>query len=128
MLSLNFAQVTRKILIVSNDPKQRRVMLGLKTLGYDTVLAQSGDEALELAVAHAPDLIMLDVVLPDMDGLEAARRIREHPTTCFIPILAVTGRSLSEERRQSLEDGCEDYIYKPLARALLVSRVEKLLA
>jgi len=128
MLNLNFIQVTRKILIVANDPRQRRIMLGLKNLGYDTVLAETGREALELAVAHAPDLIMLDLTLPDMDGLEAARRIREHPTTCFIPILAITGRSLTEERKRSLEDGCEDYIYKPLARSLLVSRVEKLLA
>jgi CheY-like chemotaxis protein len=62
-----------------------------------------------------------------MDGLGAARRIREHPATCFIPILALTARSLFDDRKRHLQDGCEDCIYQPFANTLLVSRVERLL-
>jgi len=69
----------------------------------------------------------LDLMLPGMDGLDAAHRIRRHPATCFIPILAVTGRSPSDEKKRRLQDGCEDYIYNPFPPSLLVTRIERLM-
>ena len=127
MLSLDCAQIIKKILIVEDDPDLIRAMLELRSQGYNTVLARNGKQALDIAVTQGPDLIMMDLKLPDMDGLEVARNIRQHPATCFIPILAVTARSLSDDRKRRLQDGCEDYIYKPISSPLLVSRIEKLL-
>ena len=119
----------KKILVVEDNPELMRIMgLQLQHLGYETVLAANGTQATDMAAKHVPDLITMDISLPDMDGLEAARRIRENPTTRAIPILAVTARSLPEDKQRCIQGGCNDYISKPFTSTSLLSHIEKLLA
>lgn len=117
-----------KILIVEDNED---VVAFLKDLlgtpGYNTVVATDGKQAVDMASEHLPDLIMMDIVLPEMNGLEAARRIRLNPQCQSIPILAVTARVLPKAREQCLQSGCNDYISKPFSPKQLLSRIQKLL-
>ncbi len=99
----------------------------VQNLGYDSMLATQGKQAVDMAAAELPDLIILDILLPDMDGLAAARLIRENPKTYSIPILATTARGYLKNKRECLQNGCNDYIAKPFKTKELVSRIEKLL-
>ena len=119
----------RRILVVEDHPELMRIMrLQLQVMGYDTLAAGTGAQAVELALQHLPDLITLDITLPDMDGLEAARKIRAHPATSTVPILAVTARSLPEHRQRCIEGGCTDYLSKPFTSSILAERIQTLLA
>ncbi len=118
----------KKILIVEDNLDiiyiHRRIV---QNLGYDFILAVNGKEAVEMAATQLPDLILLDIMLPEMDGLEAARQIRKNPKTHFIPILAVTARITLEDKEDCLRNGCDDYLAKPFTHLQLSSRIEKLL-
>ena len=128
MPRLKTTQRKRKILIVDDDPDliyllQRLVQL----VGFDFIVATNGNQAVDIATAQLPDLITMDIMLPKMDGLEAARLIRQNPKTHSIPILALTAKASFEDREECLQSGCDDYISKPFAATELVSRIEKLL-
>ncbi len=99
----------------------------VQNLGYDSILATQGKQALDMAAAELPDLIILDILLPDMDGLAVARLIRENPKTYSIPILAATARGYLKNKRECLKNGCNDYITKPFTATHLASCIEKLL-
>ena len=99
----------------------------VQNLGYDSILATEGKQAVDMAAAELPDLIILDILLPDMDGLAAARLIRENPKTYSIPILAATARGYLKNKRECLQSGCDDYICKPFTQLQLAFRIEKLL-
>ena len=118
----------KKILIVEDNLDiiyiHRRIV---QNLGYDFILAVNGKEAVEMAATQLPDLILLDIMLPVMDGLEAARQIRKNPKTHFIPILAVTAKITLEDKEDCLRNGCDDYLPKPFTHLQLSSRIEKLL-
>ena len=112
------------LLIVDDEP------LGLKAMasvfegqGYDLEFAGSGDEAMRLIETGRPDVILLDVMMPGMDGLEACRRIRSHPGMAEVPILLVTALDDRKSRLQGLESGADDYITKPFDRAEVRARV-----
>ncbi len=128
MPSLKNTQMKKKILIVDDNPDliyllQRLVQL----VGYDFIVATNGNQAVEIATAQLPDLITLDIMLPKMDGLEAARLIRQNPKTHSIPILALTAKASFEDREACLQSGCDDYISKPFTPKQLASRIKKLL-
>ncbi len=118
----------KKILIVEDNLDiiyiHRRIV---QNLGYDFILAVNGKEAVEMAATQRPDLILLDIMLPVMDGLAAARQIRKNPKTHFIPILAVTAKITLEDKENCLRNGCDDYLPKPFTHLQLSSRIEKLL-
>ncbi len=112
------------LLIVDDEP------LGLKSMasvfegqGYELVLAGSGHEAMQFVETGRPDMILLDVMMPGMDGLEACRRIRSHPGMAEIPILLVTALDDRQSRLEGLESGADDYITKPIDRAEVRARV-----
>ncbi len=96
-------------------------------LGYDTLLATNGREAVEMAAIHLPDLILMDIMLPEMDGLEATRLIRGNSKTNTIPILAATARVTMRDRNECIQNGCDDYIAKPFTPSQLASTIEKLI-
>ncbi len=96
-------------------------------LGYDFIAATNGKQAVIMAASQLPDLILLDISLPEMDGFAAARQIRQNPKTRSIPILATTGRVSFEDKEKCLQSGCDDYISKPYTPKQLASRIEKLL-
>ena len=118
----------KKILIVDDNQDLRQVLqVQLEHRGYETILARSGKQAVDIATAQLPDLILMDIRMPEMDGFQATRLIRQNPKTRSIPILAVTVLETHEERELCLQSGCDDYIPKPFTFSLLFSHIEKLL-
>jgi signal transduction histidine kinase len=116
---------TRPVLLIVDDEP-----LGLKSMasvfegqGYELVLAGSGHEAMQFVETGRPDVILLDVMMPGMDGLETCRRIRSHPGMAEIPILLVTALDDRRSRLEGLESGADDYITKPIDRAEVRARV-----
>ncbi|MFQ5851237.1 MAG: response regulator [Candidatus Binatia bacterium] len=121
-------QKKKRILIVEDNPDLIILLQKLvKLLGYDSIVAMNGKQAVDMAIGQMPDLILMDIILPEMDGLEATRLIRKNPKTHSIPIIAVTGRISRKDREKYLQSGCDDYIVKPFARNQLASCIKKLL-
>ncbi len=117
-----------KILLVEDNPATMEVMhQELEVLGYDVAIARDGAEAVEMAGSELPDLIIMDMLMPKMDGGEATARIRKNPKTQAIPILAATAKALPEDRDKCLASGCDDYIAKPFSYRELHAAIEKLL-
>ncbi len=118
----------KKILIVDNDLNLcHAVQTHLELLGYDSILAVNGKEAVDLATSQVPDLILMDLTMPVMDGLQATRLIREHPNTQATPIIAMTARVTSENKIKCLQSGCDGHIAKPFTSKQLASIIKKLL-
>jgi CheY-like chemotaxis protein len=117
-----------RILLVEDDPGTVEVMqLELKFLGYEVTVAENGVEAVKMASSQLPDLIVMDIRLPKMDGLQAATLIRDNPNTGNIPILAATVNALAGDREKCLEAGCNDYIAKPFTHRELGAAIKRLL-
>ncbi|MCZ6626209.1 MAG: response regulator [Deltaproteobacteria bacterium] len=117
-----------KILLVEDNPATMEVMQQeLEVLGYDVAIAKDGAEAVEMAGSELPDLIIMDMLMPKMDGSEATSRIRKNPKTHAIPILAATAKALPEDRDKCLASGCDDYLAKPFSYRELHDAIEKLL-
>jgi CheY-like chemotaxis protein len=119
----------KKILLVEDSPGTVEVMqLELKLLGYESVLvAKDGNEAVQMAAVNAPDLIIMDISLPKVDGIQATTIIRNNPVTQSIRILAATARAEPSDRQQCLEAGCDDYIAKPFTYQQLGAAIKRLL-
>jgi CheY-like chemotaxis protein len=118
-----------KILVVE-DTEDNRDMLSrrLQRKGHRVVHAADGQEAVEMATRERPDLILMDVGLPVLDGLEATRRIRAQAETQTTPIIAVTAHAMSDDRDKALQAGCDDYHPKPVELPRLLAQMEALLA
>ena len=100
---------------------------GLEFLGYDVRIARDGLEAVEITTSEPPDLIIMDIRLPKMHGLEAVSRIRQNPKTKDIPILAATASAMPGDREKCLARGCDDYIAKPFTYKELEAVIKPLL-
>jgi len=117
-----------KILLVE-DNEMNRDMLSrrLQRRGYDIVMAVDGAQGVEMAKAEAPDLILMDMSLPVLDGWEATRRLKRAPATARIPVLALTAHAMSTDRDRALEAGCDDYDTKPIDMPRLLDKIQRLL-
>ncbi|MET8580301.1 response regulator transcription factor [Streptomyces collinus] len=114
-----------RVLVVDDDPTVAEVVAGyLDRAGYAVDRAADGPAALERAAAHRPDLVVLDLMLPGMDGLEVCRRLREHGP---VPVVMLTARGDEEDRVLGLEVGADDYVTKPFSPRELVLRVDSVL-
>lgn len=117
-----------KILVVDDDPDVALfVEIHLRESGFDVAMASRGDEAIEAARSFRPDLVVLDVMLPGVDGFEVAQQIRSDPRTAGMGIIILTGRTRSADRVLGLTAGADDYIVKPFDPVELVARVKGLL-
>lgn len=117
-----------KILVVDDTPKNVKLLADLLTVkGYAVVTAASGREALAKVETEQLDLVLLDVVMPEMSGYEVCRKIRENPATGILPVVMVTALDPSEERVKGLEAGADDFLTKPINQAELLARVKSLL-
>ena len=119
---------TPVILVVDDQPQNIELLEAhLLPQGYDIVKATNGDEALGKLAASPVDLILLDVMMPGMDGFEVIRRIRQHDTHRLLPIILVTALRETEDRVKGIEAGCDDFISKPVDKMELLARVRSLL-
>lgn len=117
--------MTVRLLVADDDEDIRAYLeIALSLAGYDVVLARDGVEALELAVASPPDLVMLDIMMPRMDGLEVLRRLREDVRTSHLPVLLVTARVQRDDTLEGLAAGADDYVRKPFDPEVLLARIE----
>jgi two-component system, cell cycle response regulator DivK len=115
------------ILVVEDHEDNRRILRDLlASVGFDTIEAENGEEAIK-AVAQHPDLILMDIQLPIMDGYEAARRIKADPALRSIPIIAVTSYALSGDEAKAREAGCNAYFTKPYSPRRLLAKVREFL-
>ena len=117
-----------KILLVE-DNEMNRDMLSrrLEKRGYVLVMAVDGPQALEMARSKTPDLILMDLSLPEMDGWEVARRLRADDSTRRIPIIALTAHAMAGDRERAIEAGCNDYDTKPVDLPRLHQKIRALL-
>jgi len=125
---LSKGHVRSKILVVDDEPEAvELVEFNLKQAGYDVVTAADGAEALKKARTVLPGLVLLDLMLPEIDGLEVCKMLRRDPATAGIPIIMVTAKAAEIDRILGLELGADDYITKPFSPRELVLRVKKML-
>ena len=117
-----------KILLVE-DNEMNRDMLSrrLQRKGYEIVTAENGERGLSLARVEAPDLILMDITLPEMDGWEVSRLLKADENTRHIPIIALTARVLMSDQAKAFEVGCDDYDTKPVDFARLTEKIGNLL-
>jgi CheY-like chemotaxis protein len=119
--------MNKKILIVEDHPDIRRLLtLSLRRLGYEILETNTGSSAVTLVLSEKPDLVLLDVSLPDLSGLEIARTIKQNPQTTQIPLVALSGYSEREIESKALEAGMAEYLLKPTETKRLVEVIEKL--
>jgi DNA-binding response OmpR family regulator len=119
----------RPLVLVADDDEDilQLVVLRLGRSGYDVVSATDGESAVELAMARRPDLVVIDVAMPRLDGLEITRMLRAREETASIPILLLTARTRDVDVELGLAAGADDYVTKPFSPELLAQRVAALL-
>jgi two-component system, cell cycle response regulator DivK len=116
------------ILVVEDTPDNRQILRDLLTsAGYEVIEAINGAEGVAAAIEHLPDLILMDIQLPVLDGYEATRQIKAHAATANTPIIAVTSYALSGDEAKAREAGCDGYVAKPFSPRQLLARVREFL-
>ena len=115
-----------RVLVVEDNDKNMKLFRDvLQATGYSTVEATTGEQAVELALSQAPALVLMDVQLPGIDGVEALVRMRQNERTASIPVLAVTAQAMSGDRERFLEAGFDGYLAKPVDVAELMEAVRE---
>lgn len=118
-----------RILVVEDDEMNRDMLSRrLERRGYEVSLAVDGAEGVARAQAERPDVILMDMSLPVLDGWEATRRLKADPETAGLPIIALTAHAMAGDREKALEAGCDDYDTKPVELARLLEKIEALLS
>ena len=117
-----------KILLVEDNEMNRDMLVRrLERRGYEVVTAVDGEDGIRATISEVPDLILMDMSLPVLDGWEAVRRLKGATETQSIPILALTANALADDRQKALEAGCDDYDTKPVEITRLVVKMQALL-
>jgi two-component system cell cycle response regulator DivK len=119
--------VSRILLVEDNEMNRDMLSRRLERRGYQVVMAVDGQQGVDMARAESPDLILLDMSLPVIDGWEAASQLKSDGQTAGIPIIALTAHAMSGDRERALEAGCNDYDTKPVDLARLIGKMEALL-
>ena len=120
--------MSRRILVVEDTEDNRQIMRDLlSNAGYELVEAVTGEDGVAAAARERPDLILMDIQLPVMDGYEATRRIKADPATQAIPVIAVTSYALSGDEEKARAAGCDGYVAKPFSPRQLLAKVREYL-
>ena len=117
----------KKILVVDDSPTDLHILTEMLTKnGYTVVGAESGEESIELAKSEKPDLILMDIVMPGMNGFEATRAIARDPETASIPIVIISTKGQETDRVWGLRQGAKDYLVKPVDEQTLIGKIQSL--
>jgi two-component system cell cycle response regulator DivK len=120
--------VSRRILVVDDQEDNRRILRDLLTnTGFEVIQAETGEQAVALAEAQVPDLILMDIQLPDIDGYEATRRIKAKPALRATPLIVVTSYALSGDEAKALAAGADAYVSKPFSPRALLAKIREFL-
>jgi len=120
--------MSKQILVVEDQEDNRRIVRDLlTTIDYEVTEAENGEEALAAVARQRPDLILMDIQLPVMDGYETTRRIKADPALRAIPIIAVTSYALSGDEEKARAAGCDDFVPKPYSPRQLLAKIRKYL-
>jgi two-component system cell cycle response regulator DivK len=117
----------RILLVEDNEMNRDMLSRRLQRRGYTVLIAHDGEQGLAKACSEIPDLILMDISLPFIDGYEVTRRIKANPRTRHIPVIALTAHALLTDRDKALKAGCDDYDTKPVDFARLTEKIENLL-
>jgi two-component system cell cycle response regulator DivK len=118
--------MTKRILVVEDQEDNRRILRDLLTnVGFQLVEAEDGAQGVAAAETHRPDLILMDIQMPIVDGYEATRRIKANPTLATIPVIVVTSYALSGDEDKARAAGCDDYITKPYSPRQLLAKIKE---
>ena len=115
------------LLVEDNELNRDMLSRRLVRKGYDVLIAEDGVKGLSAATDGKPDLILMDMSLPVMDGWEATRRLKAEPQTQAIPVIALTAHAMSSDREKAVAAGCDDYDTKPIELERLLAKIERLL-
>ncbi len=119
--------VADKVLVVDDSPTDLHLITGyLVNNGYTALSASSGEEALTRAYMDKPDLILMDIVMPGMNGYEATRALRTNPNTASIPIMIISSRRQDSDRIWGMRQGAKDYLVKPISEEALIEKIRAL--
>jgi two-component system cell cycle response regulator DivK len=120
--------MSKRILVIEDQEDNRRIVRDLLTsVGYEIIEAVTGEEGVTAAETHVPDLILMDIQLPGLDGYEATRRIKANPALLHIPIIAVTSYALSGDDVKAFAAGCNGYVSKPFSPRALLAKIREFL-
>jgi len=119
--------MTKILLVEDNEMNRDMLARRLERRGYAVATAADGEQALAVAGELAPELILMDLTLPEMDGWEVTRRLKADSRTCHIPVIALTARALTRDQAKAFEVGCDDYDTKPVDFVRLTAKIAKLL-
>lgn len=129
MIQMTEPSTRQRVLLVDDYPDAREMYSEyLKYSGFDVVEAANGVEALQRALDHTPDIILMDLSLPVMDGWEATRRLKADPRTARIPVVALTGHALSGTNEGAVKAGCDAFVTKPCLPEDLVQEIRSVLS
>jgi two-component system, cell cycle response regulator DivK len=118
----------RILLVEDNELNRDMLSRRLTRKGYEVLMAEDGASGVALALSERPDLILMDISLPVLDGWEATRRIKADPATAAIPVIALTAHAMAGDKQMALSVGCDDYDTKPVELARLLDKMEQLLS
>jgi len=118
----------RILLVEDNELNRDMLKRRLERRGFEVMVAVDGEEGVRLTTAEQPDLVLMDMSLPLLDGWEASRRLKADPRTATIPVLALTAHAMAEDREKALAAGCDDYDTKPVELRRLLRKIKELLA
>lgn len=119
--------MTKVLLVEDNEMNWDMLSRRLRRKGYEVVIAVDGEQGVAMAQSEAPDLILMDISLPVLDGWEATRRIKAAPETQAIPVIALTAHAMTGDREKALAAGCDDYDTKPIEFRRLLGKIQAIL-
>jgi two-component system, cell cycle response regulator DivK len=121
--------VTQRILVVEDQPDNRQILWDLLTsANFEVIEAEDGEAGLAAAAAHRPDLILMDIQLPGLDGYETTRRLKADPALQAIPVIAVSAHALSGAEDKARAAGCDAYIAKPISPRQVLAKIREYLS
>lgn len=116
------------LIVEDNEMNVDMLTQRLKRNGFSIIAAENGERGIELAQSQLPDVILMDLSLPIIDGWEATRRIKSHDETKHIPVIALTAHAMDDDRHRALDAGCDDYDSKPVDLSRLLNKINALLS